>query len=101
MVVGEATAADNLPFLTKFFVVADEEEATEAATTEEVVAAATLTVTVGPLAAAVCVCVLTSGRRGLPLRTRYQSQGCHPPQHLRRHIPSRLLTSASPWGDVS
>jgi len=49
----------------------------------------------------VCVCVLTSGRRGLPLRTRYQSQGCHPPQHLRRHNPSRLLTSASPWGDVS
>ena len=52
MAVGEATAADNLPFLAKFFVVADEGGATEAAMTEEVVAAATLTATVGSLATA-------------------------------------------------
>ena len=52
MAAGGATAADNLPFLAKFFMVADEGEATEAATTEEIVAAATLTATVGPLAAA-------------------------------------------------
>jgi hypothetical protein len=48
----------------------------------------------------VCLCVLTSGKRGLPLRTQYQSQGCYPLQHLQRHNPSRPLTSASPWGDV-
>ena len=50
----------------------------------------------------VCVCVFDLRKKGATLITRYQPQGwCHPPQCLRRHNPSRLWISASPWGDVS
>ncbi len=49
-----------------------------------------------------CVCVcLTSSREGLPSDAIPIAGRIHPPQCLRRHTPSRLGTSASPWGDVS
>jgi hypothetical protein len=60
----------------------------------------------------VCVCVSlppevrgylyvrdTNRKDGLYVRDTNRKDG--PLQHLRRHNPSRLLTSASPWGDVS
>jgi hypothetical protein len=50
----------------------------------------------------VCVCVcLTSSREGLPSDAIPIAGQIHPSQCLRRHTPSRLRTSASPWGDVS
>ncbi len=50
----------------------------------------------------VCVCVcLTSSREGLPSDAMPIAGRIHPPHCLRRHTPSRLCTSASPWGDVS
>jgi hypothetical protein len=50
--------------------------------------------------ACVCVC-LTSSREGLPSDAMPIAGQIHPPQCLRRHTPSRLRTSASPWVDVS
>ncbi len=50
----------------------------------------------------VCVCVcLTSSRGGLPFDAVSTARWIHPPQCLQRHTPSKLRTSASPWGDVS
>jgi hypothetical protein len=50
----------------------------------------------------VCVCVcLTSSRGGLPSDAVSTARCIHPPQCLRRHTPSKLHTSTSPWGDVS
>jgi hypothetical protein len=52
--------------------------------------------------AGVCVCVcLISSREGLPSDAIPIAGRIHPPQRLQRHTPSRLRTSASPWGDVS
>ncbi len=50
----------------------------------------------------VCVCVrLTSSREGLSSDRIPIAGRIHPPQRLRCHTPSRLHTSASPWGDDS
>ncbi len=50
----------------------------------------------------VCVCVcLTSSREGLPSDVIPIAGQIQPPQRLQRHTPSRLRTSAAPWGDVS
>ncbi len=47
----------------------------------------------------VCVC-LTSSREGLPSDAIPIAGQIHPPQRLQCHTPSRLRTSASPWGDL-
>jgi hypothetical protein len=54
------------------------------------------------LCVCVCVCVCRDLRKkGANLYVRDTNRKDGPPQHLRRHNPSRLLTSASPWVDVS